>query len=92
METTGVPGIAVTVVYDDEVVHAQGYGVRDVETGEPTTPETIFEVASLSKSISVASWFVQPGTAQPRSRSQLPPSPRDTGHSAAELSRSRGCR
>ncbi len=52
METTGVPGIAVAVVYDDEVVHAEGYGVRDVETGEPTTPETIFEVASLSKSIS----------------------------------------
>lgn len=52
MESTGVPGIAVAVVYDDEVVYTEGYGVRDVDTGDPITPETIFEVASLSKSIS----------------------------------------
>lgn len=52
IDTTGVPGIAVAVVYDDEVVYTEGYGVRDVDTGDPITPETVFEVASLSKSIS----------------------------------------
>ena len=35
MERTGVPGVAVAVVYDDEVVFAEGYGVRKVETHGP---------------------------------------------------------
>jgi len=52
MAESGVPGVAVAVVYDDEVVYTQGYGVRDVDTGDPVDPETIFLVASLTKSIS----------------------------------------
>jgi hypothetical protein len=35
MDETGVPGIAVAVVYEDEVVFAKGYGVREV--GKPET-------------------------------------------------------
>jgi CubicO group peptidase (beta-lactamase class C family) len=52
MDETGVPGIATAVVYDDEVVFAEGAGVRAAGSGEPVTPETIFEIASLSKPIS----------------------------------------
>jgi CubicO group peptidase (beta-lactamase class C family) len=52
MAETGVPGVAVAVVYDDEVMYTQGYGVRDVDTGDPVDSETIFLVASLTKSIS----------------------------------------
>ncbi|MDX1732511.1 MAG: serine hydrolase, partial [Aurantimonas coralicida] len=33
METTGVPGVAVAVVYRDEVLFAKGFGLREV--GEP---------------------------------------------------------
>ena len=52
MAETGVPGIAVAVVFDDEVLYTQGYGVREVDGDDPIEPETIFQLASLSKPIS----------------------------------------
>jgi CubicO group peptidase (beta-lactamase class C family) len=42
--------MAVAVVSGDEIVYARGFGVRDRATGAPVTPETIFGVASVSKS------------------------------------------
>ena len=41
-------GLAVAVVRDEEVV-SRGFGVRDVGTGAPVTPETMFHLASVSK-------------------------------------------
>ncbi len=41
-------GLALAVVSDEEVV-ARGYGVRDVRTGAPVTPQTMFHLASVSK-------------------------------------------
>jgi CubicO group peptidase (beta-lactamase class C family) len=52
MTQTGLPGAAVAVVYGDAVVYAKGFGVREVGKPEPITPETVFQIASLSKSIS----------------------------------------
>jgi CubicO group peptidase (beta-lactamase class C family) len=52
MAETGVPGVALAVVFDDEVLYTQGYGVRDVAGDDPIEPETIFQIASLSKPIS----------------------------------------
>lgn len=49
---TGVPGVAVAVVYGDEVVYERGFGVRELGKPEPVTPETVFQIASLSKSLS----------------------------------------
>ncbi|MEV4417167.1 serine hydrolase [Catellatospora sp. NPDC049609] len=51
MTKTGVPGVAVGVVYRDRVVFAKGYGVRKV--GEPGTvaADTVFQLASLSKPV-----------------------------------------
>ncbi len=45
----GIPGLAVAVVKDDEVVHARGYGV--LEKGNPAAVDehTLFGVASVSK-------------------------------------------
>ncbi len=51
MKRTGVPGIAVTVVYDDMVLYAKGFGVRRVGRPEAVSPETIFQLAGLSKPI-----------------------------------------
>jgi CubicO group peptidase (beta-lactamase class C family) len=51
MESSGVPGVAVAVVYDDEVVFAEGYGVREVGTQDRITSDTVFQIASLSKPI-----------------------------------------
>lgn len=51
LEQSGVPGLAVAVVYDDEVLYSGGFGVRDVDTGEAVDPETVFLLASVSKPI-----------------------------------------
>lgn len=45
------PGIAIAVVHGDEVIFAQGFGVRDVRSGEPVDPDTVFQLASVSKPI-----------------------------------------
>lgn len=50
-ERTGVPGMAASVVYNDEVLFAEGFGVRSVDGGEPVDAETVFQLASLSKPI-----------------------------------------
>ena len=42
-----VPGVAVAIVRDDEVVYLKGYGAAG--NGEPVTPRTQFYIASLSK-------------------------------------------
>ena len=52
MTQTGVPGTAVAVVYNDEVVYEQGFGVRELGKPEAITPETVFQIASLSKPLS----------------------------------------
>jgi CubicO group peptidase (beta-lactamase class C family) len=41
-------GLAVAVVRDEEVA-ARGFGVRDLGSGAPVTPETMFHLASVSK-------------------------------------------
>ncbi|MBN2471327.1 MAG: serine hydrolase [Anaerolineae bacterium] len=50
MESWHVPGVALAVIKGNEVLHMAGYGVRDVETGEPVTPDTLFAIASITKS------------------------------------------
>ena len=42
MTASTVPGMAVAVVQDGEIVYAQGFGVVDVETGAPVTADTPF--------------------------------------------------
>ena len=49
MSRTGAPGIAVAVVYRDEVVYAKGFGVRKVGEPEPVDTSTMFQLASVSK-------------------------------------------
>src|SRR6266542_58530 len=44
-----VPGVALAVVRDDEVVYLKGYGVREVGGSEPVTPDTLFAIASCTK-------------------------------------------
>ncbi len=48
-EAAPVPGMALGVVKDGRVVYAEGFGVRDVETGRPVDRHTVFRLASLSK-------------------------------------------
>lgn len=48
MARWGVPGIAVGVLQDGELL-TEGYGVESIETGLPLRPESLFRVGSVSK-------------------------------------------
>ncbi|OQR60358.1 serine hydrolase [Streptomyces maremycinicus] len=49
MERTGVPGVSVAVVHRDRVVYLKGFGVRREGGSARIDPDTVFELASLSK-------------------------------------------
>jgi CubicO group peptidase (beta-lactamase class C family) len=51
MARTGVPGVAVGVVYKDKVIYAKGFGVREVGKPGAIDPDTVFMLASVSKPI-----------------------------------------
>jgi CubicO group peptidase (beta-lactamase class C family) len=44
-----LPGLAVAVRKDQKVVHLNCYGYANLETGTKVTPDTIFDLGSLSK-------------------------------------------
>src|SRR5213596_1233078 len=46
-----LPGLAIAVVFQDKVVYAKGFGVRDATTKLPVDADTVFQLASLSKPI-----------------------------------------
>jgi serine-type D-Ala-D-Ala carboxypeptidase/endopeptidase len=45
-----VPGVAYGVVHRGRLVHCRAVGVRDVASGEPVTFDTVFRIASMTKS------------------------------------------
>jgi len=49
METFEVPGLALAIVKDGEVVLAEGYGVRHLGEPAPVDPHTLFGIASNTK-------------------------------------------
>lgn len=51
LQRTGVPGMAVAVVYDDAVQFTGGFGLRELGKDEPIDAETVFQLASVSKSL-----------------------------------------
>lgn len=51
MAEWGIPGLAIAVVKDDEVVFARGYGVRQLDAPEPVDEHTLFGVASTTKAM-----------------------------------------
>ncbi len=52
MKKSGIPGMAVAVVHGGKTVYAKGFGVKDVRSGDKIDPDTVFQLASLSKSLS----------------------------------------
>lgn len=49
MQAYDLPGFAIGVVKDDEIVYARGFGCKNIETGIPVTSTTLFHMASISK-------------------------------------------
>src|ERR1044071_7774244 len=50
-----VPGLALAVVKDGEVVLARGYGLCELGTNRNVTPDTAFDIASCAKTFIAAS-------------------------------------
>lgn len=50
LETQRVPGVAFGVVMDGALVYADALGVRETVTGAPVTTDSVFRIASMSKS------------------------------------------
>lgn len=44
-----VPGLSIAVIRDGSVAWQKPFGVKNLDTGEPVTDDTVFEAASLSK-------------------------------------------
>ncbi len=51
LERTAIPGMSVAVVRDGKVVYAKGFGVKEVGKPDVIDADTVFQLASLSKSI-----------------------------------------
>jgi CubicO group peptidase (beta-lactamase class C family) len=48
MEKWNVPGVAIGI-YDGEDIEFAGFGITNIETGQPVAPETLFQIGSISK-------------------------------------------
>ena len=51
MQENGVTGLSIALVDDQDVIWAQGFGYADRERGIPATAETVYEIGSISKTM-----------------------------------------
>lgn len=49
-----IPGMAVGIVKDGEVIYAKGFGTKQIGKNDPVDANTIFSIASVSKNITAA--------------------------------------
>ncbi|WP_425908398.1 serine hydrolase [Nitrobacter sp. TKz-YC02] len=54
MKKSGIPGMAIAVVHDGKVAYAKGFGLRKVGENQPIDANTVFQIASLSKSLAAS--------------------------------------
>lgn len=58
MKEWNVPGAAVAVIKEDEIIMAEGFGFRDKERKLKVNPETVFAIGSASKAFTTAAMAV----------------------------------
>ncbi|NJO33666.1 MAG: beta-lactamase family protein [Rhodospirillales bacterium] len=51
LEEAAIPGAAIVVVRNGEIIHSAGYGFADVDAHRPMTPDTPINLASVSKPV-----------------------------------------
>jgi D-alanyl-D-alanine carboxypeptidase len=54
LKRQGVPGVSVAVVRDGQVVKAEGYGLANTELDVRATPQTVYQIGSVSKQLIAA--------------------------------------
>ena len=55
---SSTPGVAIAVVRDGKVSFKKGYGSANLEYGQPITPKTVFNIASVSKQFTAFSIYL----------------------------------
>ena len=72
LRRAGVPGLSVAVVHGDRVVHLAAFGVRQAGKPESIDPDTVFELASMSKPMkrSAMRWSSKPRSRRRRTSSE----------------------
>lgn len=61
MKDWHVPGLAVAIVKDGQVVYAKGFGYRDVKKELKVTPDTLFAIGSCSKAFTATALAILAG-------------------------------
>jgi D-alanyl-D-alanine carboxypeptidase len=54
MQALGIPGLSLAVVQNGKSIKVQGYGLANVEHDVPARPETVYLLASITKSFTAA--------------------------------------
>jgi CubicO group peptidase (beta-lactamase class C family) len=63
MEHYNVPGVSIAVINNNEIEWAKGYGTLEVGSNKPVTLDTLFQAASIGKSLTATATihFVEEG-------------------------------
>lgn len=59
MQQWQIPGLALAIVKDGQVLTAEGFGLRKVDGDQPVTADTLFPIASCSKAFTATSVALQ---------------------------------
>ncbi|MEA2066919.1 MAG: serine hydrolase domain-containing protein [Thermotogota bacterium] len=54
MEKLNIPGMAEGIIYKDEVIYKNAFGVKDLTSKEPVDIETVFQIGSTTKAFTSA--------------------------------------
>jgi CubicO group peptidase (beta-lactamase class C family) len=54
-----VPGVSIAVIDSFRIAWVKTYGVKDAGTGEPVTPQTLFQAASISKPVNATAVLLE---------------------------------
>ncbi|GAU83139.1 serine hydrolase [Bosea sp. BIWAKO-01] len=49
MREFSVPGMAIGIVFDDQLIYSKGFGVKTIDKPDSVTPDTIFQIGSATK-------------------------------------------
>ena len=58
LDAWSVPGVAVAVVRDGEVIYLKGHGVKSLDADGPVTPDTLFPIGSCTKAFTTTAMAV----------------------------------
>ena len=49
VEEEGMPGLSVGIVVDDQMIYSRAFGVRSLESNQPVSDRTLFQICSITK-------------------------------------------